>query len=420
MQTRKKRLIENILSLSLLNGINMVIPLVTLPYLIKTIGIASYGAYSIVYAMIQYAILFSSYGFGYSTTQQIAQNRDNIDLITRTFNAVIVARISIAFIICIIMAGICIYVYSEDYFFMFIFGTGMIIGDILNPTWLYQGMEKMRFMTIINFISKILFTVLIFIFIREPNDLLYVTLLNSAGYTVAGIVSMIFACHFFKIKVFVPYKEDIIFQFKSGWYIFLSTISMTLYRNSNIFILGFFVSESMVGIYSGAEKVIKAIQAITTPISNALFPYVAKSFKTANLKTKLELITKMSLWFGIILILISIAAIIAAPIVTKVLLDSIDEQATKLIITMTPVIFFGGLNYILGIVGLVNLNQQKSFFQYVMLSGIISIAMLLVLVNSLGIYSAAFAMVTTEILLFIFCGIKLYKIHHNINNYTIL
>lgn len=420
MQTRKKRLIENILSLSLLNGINMVIPLVTLPYLIKTIGIASYGAYSIVYAMIQYAILFSSYGFGYSTTQQIAQNRDNIDLITRTFNAVIVARISIAFIICIIMACICICVYSEDYFLMFIFGTGMIIGDILNPTWLYQGMEKMRFMTIINFISKMLFTVLIFIFIREPNDLLYVTLLNSAGYIVAGIVSMIFACQFFKIKVFVPHKEDIIFQFKSGWYIFLSTISMTLYRNSNIFILGFFVSESMVGIYSGAEKVIKAVQAMTTPISNALFPYVAKSFKTANLKTKLELITKMSLWFGIILIIISIAAIIAAPIVTKILLDSIDEQATKLIITMTPVIVFGGLNYILGIVGLVNLNQQKSFFQYVMLSGIISIAMLLVFVNSLGIYSAALAMVTTEILLFIFCCTRLYKIHNNIYNYTIL
>lgn len=420
MQTHKKRLIENILSLSLLNGINMIIPLITLPYLIKTIGIASYGAYSIVYAMIQYAILFSSYGFSYSTTQQIAQNRDNTDFIIRTFNSVLIARILIAVIISLIMISVCVCIYSRIYLIMFIYGTGMILGDILNPTWLYQGMEKMRFMTIINFISKTLFTILIFIFIRQPDDLTYVTLLNSAGYIVAGSISLIFACKFFNIKLYKPSKEDIIFQFKSGWYIFLSTISMTLYRNSNIFILGFFVSESLVGIYSGAEKVIKAIQAITTPISNALFPYIAKSFKTANIKTKISMIKKVSINLGIILILITTITIFAAPIATTILLDNITDSATTMIRIMAPVIFFGGLNYILGIVGLINLNEQKSFFRYVMISGILSILILLLFVTNCGIYSAAYAMIFTELLLFILCISKLYTINHNINNKTVL
>lgn len=82
MKQNHKRLIDNIFSLSLLNCINMLMPLVTLPYLVKVIGLSNYGAYSIVMAIVQYIILFSSYGFNFSTTKQISQNRENLSLLT--------------------------------------------------------------------------------------------------------------------------------------------------------------------------------------------------------------------------------------------------------------------------------------------------------------------------------------------------
>lgn len=75
------RLLESILSLSILNVLNMALPLLTLPYIIKVVGMGNYGIYSIVYALIQYVLLFSSYGFNFSVTRQIAQNRDSHDIV---------------------------------------------------------------------------------------------------------------------------------------------------------------------------------------------------------------------------------------------------------------------------------------------------------------------------------------------------
>ena len=60
-----KQVIENFFSLSILNALNVALPLVTLPYILHVVGKANYGVYSYVYAVVQYVILFSTYGFNF-------------------------------------------------------------------------------------------------------------------------------------------------------------------------------------------------------------------------------------------------------------------------------------------------------------------------------------------------------------------
>lgn len=416
IQQHHKRIIENIISLGLINGINLLIPLITLPYLIRTVGIDNYGAYAIVYSMLQYGILFSSYGFSFSSTQAIAQNREDKYKVSTIVSATIIARILIMVLITLIIGLICVYIYPEEYILMYIWGIGMIVGDILNPTWLYQGMEKMKAMTIINLVSKLTFTFLIFIFIKNDTDYPYITLLNSVGFIIAGIVSLIWGYKKFDLKIIKPGLPHIKEQFKSGWYIFLSTLSMNLYRNSNVFILGFFVSPGVVGIYSGAEKIIKAFQAVVSPIANALFPYVSKSFKSQNKISQYNSIKQMSKYLSTILLIFSLIAYFSAPLANKILLDNASMDAIKLIRIMTPVIFFGGLNYILGIVGLVNAEEKKSFFHFVMCSGILSILFLLISVKWIGAVSASISMTISEVVLFMMCVWKWRKIRSNKSN----
>ena len=78
---RYKQVIENFFSLSALNAINIVLQLVTLPYIMGVVGEANYGIYSYVFIVIQYIILFSTYGFNYTATKQISENRDDIDAV---------------------------------------------------------------------------------------------------------------------------------------------------------------------------------------------------------------------------------------------------------------------------------------------------------------------------------------------------
>ena len=196
--TNNRSIIESFLSLSILNGLNLLLPLVTLPYLLRVIGPEKYGIYSFVYVIIQYLLLLSSYGFNFSATKQVSQYRDNINEVSRIYIGVITARLLLTFIGLILFSLISFYVLkSKEEFNVFEMGVGIVLGDIFIPVWLFQGMEKMRYLTLVNVISKIVFTILIFFVIISPEDYKYIILLNSLGYVAAGICSTIIVKRFF-------------------------------------------------------------------------------------------------------------------------------------------------------------------------------------------------------------------------------
>lgn len=403
-----KGIVESTISLATLNVLNMVLPLITLPYTIRVVGLANYGAYSVVYTILQYVLLVSAYGFSFSTTQQIARNRDNLSELNRIFNATLAARFLLSVLPVLVFGVVCMLSYSSDYMLMYILGLGIVVGDNINPIWLFQGMEKMRYMTIINVISKLTFTILIFIIVVKEGDYIYLTLLNSLGYVVSGLFSLWIAYKSFNIRFHIASWKDVLYQLKEGWYIFLSTICMNAYRNSNIFILSYFIPEASVGMYSAAEKMIKAAQSVASPISNAFYPYFANVKQGNNPRSILPGITKLTKLMAIILLFLSLTIFFGSRIINDVFLDPETIEPILLMQLMVPVVFFGSLNYILGIVGMINMEMKKQFFQYVMISGIISLIFLFVTVSYWGNISASLAMSISEIILFILCVYKLY------------
>jgi len=186
---------------------------------------------------------------------------------------------------------------------------------------------------------------------------------------------------------------------------------MNLYRNSNIFILGFLVSDSAVGIYAAAEKVIKAIQSIVSPIAQALFPHLGYKFISLSIKESVSTLINVGKKISMLLIFLAFFTFIGAPFITKLLGGISFKAAIPLIKIMSIVILFGGMNYLFGIVGLINLNKQKYFLKSVLFSGFISLTFLFVLAPYLGVSAAAWSMVVSEILLFISCCYYLYKLY---------
>ena len=397
---KNKTLFESILSLSILNILNMVLPIITMPYLLRTVGISNYGAYSIVYTIIQYTLMLSQYGFLFSTTRTISMNRDNAEKINEIFNSTIYARLIIS-IFFILFFGILIMFYEKsEYILMYIYGIGVILGDALNPHWLFQGFEKMRYMTIVNVICKVIFTILIFVIIKVETDYIYISLLNSCGFIFSGFISLWLAHRFFNVTFNTPNLYSIILQIKDGWYIFISNLFINLYRNSNVLILSFFVSESAVGMYTSAEKLIKAAQSMASPISNAFYPNFAQKVVNGNI---LQPLMKLSKYMTILLLFISFVVFCGAEIINRLFIDGNSPYITTLIRIMSPVILFGGLNYILGIVGLINMGKNKHFTKSVIISGSFSIISILIFVNYIGIAAGGLAMVISELVLTILC-----------------
>ncbi len=408
-----KSIIESFFSLSILNGLNVILPLITLPYILRVVGAANYGLYSYVYVIIQYLLILNSYGFDYSATKQIAQNRHNVDKVNKIYNSVTACRILL------LLGGVVLFGILSPFllgthtkYVMFLMGLGIVIGDTFNPVWLFQGMEKMRFLTIVNFISKSIFTILIFLLIREEDDFILIILLNSSGFLLAGLISTIIARKQFSIHFVRPKWSDMKIQYKEGLSIFGSTVGINLYRNANIFILNFFVSEAAVGVYAAAEKVIKGLQMITVPIAQALYPHLGYKFKTQPLGQNLSTLWRVSKVYGSILVLELIVTYLSASWLVEVICGAGFNDAVQIVKIMSFVILFGGLNYVFGMVGLVNLNRQKDFFLAVMISGGVSVMFLLSTISFLDIKSAAWALVISEVVLFILIMISIKKLQN--------
>lgn len=376
--------------------------------MLRIIGPANYGIYSFIYVIIQYILLFSSYGFNFSATKQIAQYRMDKQKISEIYNAAIATRLLISVIISIPVIIIVGLFLKSANLIILLLGLGIVLGDIFIPVWLFQGMEQMRYLTLVNVASKVVFTITIFFVITVPQDYIYIILLNSLGYIAAGIFSTIIVFKHFNIVLYVPSWQSVKYQLSDGFHVFCSTLSMNLYRNSNIFILGLFANDTIVGIYSAAEKVIKAIQGMVSPAAEAFFPHLGHRFKDGLVKDNIIYLIRIAKPFFVLLFMIAIIVYIFAPFISNVLLGASFAESIPLIRLMTLVIIFGGLNYVLGIAGLINLNKQKAFFINVVISGVFSIVSMLILVRWKELYAGGISMVISEIILFIGCSRVLY------------
>lgn len=399
-----KRILGNIFSLSVLNGINYLFPLILIPYLVRILGVEKYGLYAFSFAVIQYFVLLVNYGFPFSATKLVSVHRNNRERISVIFYSVTISRVILSLISIVIIITITItFPKFRNEYQLYIYGLGIIIGTAINPIWLFQGFEKMKYLAIVNLIAKSLILILIFSFIKTSSQYIYVSLFFSIGFILAGLTSFFMAIIVFKLIPKKPRVINIQYVLKNGFHVFISTLGMNLYRDINTIILGFMFDYSVVGLYSAAEKIIKVVQSLLSPVSQALFPYFGKEINLTkdNKKKSLERLNKIGLIFFLSLLVIQIAFVLFSKKLTLLYLGEDFLPSVRNMKVMSFVIVFGSLNYYYGIIGLINLGYQKQFTKFVMFAGISSLFLSLSLSYFFKDFGASITMSVVELLLFL-------------------
>ena len=190
----KNYFLENFLSLSFLQFFSGILPLITIPFLTRVLGLESFGRYIFIIAVITFIDLIISYGFRISATQKIAQNSKDQFKISKVFYSVLINKIILLLAMLLIILPLFYFAPSlSNNFNLVIAGIPFLIGNLLFVDWLFQGMQRMKFISILHIFSRVIFVIMIFIFIRNENDTAMTIFLYSLGVLVGGLLSFIIA-----------------------------------------------------------------------------------------------------------------------------------------------------------------------------------------------------------------------------------
>ena len=405
----KNKLMGNIVSLFTLKGAEYIISFITLPYLLRVLGPDKYGAITFAQVIMNYGILLVDYGFNLTAPRDIAK-ADKGD-VSQHFAAIMGAKfILLVPILCLGVILLTVFQANID-IWLILCVLPLLLGNVLFPIWYFQGIQQMQFITVFNLLARTASVLAIFILIRSTADYRLAAFLQSIVPLLAGIISLIVLWRRSRELFCLPKWQDVISKFKDGWDIFISTLFINLYTNSNIFILGILTNDTVVGYYSAANKLIEAVKGLLTPISNAIFPHVSVLFKESKVKA-IKFLCKVMHILGCGSFSISLMVfILAEPIVHLVMGEAYRESVLILqIISFLP--FIIGLSNIFGIQTMVAFGMQRIFSRILMISAIVNFVLIFPMVMLWQGLGLAITVVIVECFVTITMYVTLIK--HNI------
>jgi len=387
----KKRLFSNFISLSVLQGFQFLIPLISLPYLVRTIGIDNFGLLSFALSLGLYFGAVIQFGFGITATREIARYRENPIKLARIYSATLTASIILAVVSAIIFTLIILsFEKFNVHLKLYLFTLAYIVFQNLFPIWFFQGMEKMKYIAFLTLCTSALFLINLFIFITEQGDYVYVPLIQAVAAMVTFMLSVWVIKKQFNVKYLRPSWKEIKIVYSEGRHAFISQLAPNLYNNSAVFLLGIFTNNSVVGLYSAATKVIDAVISFGYVLSNTFLPYLSRNLQRHKSFQKIMLGT------GLIL---SISIFIFADLVTRFLFSENNIEISEYIkwlafsVFMAFIFLIYSSNYLM-ITGLDNIAKNISL--YVSLSALV---FALIVIPIFGIWGALVTLLLSRTLM---------------------
>jgi len=275
-----KIVFTNISYLSLLQVFNLIIPLISYPYLIRVVGADKYGQVVFAQAVVSYFSMAINFGFNISATKDIAINKNNTIRISKIVSSVYLIKLILWIISFIIVISINYILKSKfEDAMLLIYSFGATFYELLFPQYYFQGSERMKFISILNIVSRVLVLTLFFIVIKHESDYILIPIINAIGFTISGISSIIILRRVENINFHLPEKEYILKLLRESVPLFLSRFVSFFKDKTNVIFLGAFVSMRDVAFYDLIAKLLNVTLSVFYSVSQALFPKFTRHFK---------------------------------------------------------------------------------------------------------------------------------------------
>ena len=254
----------------------------------------------------------------------------------------------------------------------------------------------MRYITIVNIIGRFLSVVCIFYFVRMPDDYILAGLFQAIVPLIAGFCSWIILWKNYREVFVLPKYQDVKQVFIDAWEIFTSTIAINLYTASNVVFLGLLTNNTVVGYFSGAQKIIQNINQLISPITQAVYPYVSKMASNSRIDA-LKFLRKIVLILGGGNFIGSILIFIFAEWIVDILLGTGYERSILLLRILAFLPFIISLSNVFGIQTMLVFGMKKQFNKVLLSAAIVNTGIVLPMIYFYQAVGVSISMTITEI-----------------------
>ena len=172
LNAENRSLFVNASFLALMQAANMFLPLLTVPFLVRVLGIELFGQLAFVTAFMYYFVVLSDYGFNLTATRDISVNRHDIEEVSRIYSQVTVIKLALLILSFLLMLAIVFFVPTFfEHWPLYLASFMVVICQALFPTWFFQGMEAMKYITYLSVFAKVFFMLGNFYFVFCPENL---------------------------------------------------------------------------------------------------------------------------------------------------------------------------------------------------------------------------------------------------------
>jgi PST family polysaccharide transporter len=376
--------------------------MITLPIISRIIGPENYGAINYAFAFVSYFILFINAGFDLYGGRKIVACKEDKQQIEELFSRITFAKIYIAIATTIIFViSIVLIEQVRNEWLVNVFTYLLCIGWIINPSWLYNGMQDSRKYAIFSFLSKLLFSVAVVLAVQEKSDYIYHPLITSIAHVLVSFISLRYALKKYGLGFRYIKPKDVFHTLKENKMLSLIWWISNQASSTGIIIAGFMLLPNELGFYSAAFRLIVIIQSVVSmPLNTVLFPYIGSAF-VQSYQEGMNRINKSFPYLVLLAFLMAVGTIIISkPLIILFFGDQFIESIVLLKILGIG-LFFSAINSALGQQVLLNLKKDMMHIRFLIGGFIISIISLVLFINWYGVIGAAWAWPFAEALLFI-------------------
>ena len=275
--------------------LEIILPLLTAPYLSRVLGADCLGLFSKSQALGQYFFLFCMLGVKNYGNRAIARVRDNRYVRSKTFWEIYGFQFLVALLFYGLYWAAC-FTYVTENRWIYMIQSLYVLSGVVNVNWFCFGMEKFKLTTMRSAAIRILSAVCIFVFIKDQSDLGLYTFIISFGLVLSNlIVWPLVVRHADFVR---PTWKGMKPHIKPNLLLFWPVLAVSIYNVMDKLMLGYFSPDAEVAFYANAERIITVPTTIILALDNVVMPRMSNLFARDNTEKKVKFLMDTVMLFA--------------------------------------------------------------------------------------------------------------------------